>query len=53
MFSFNRFSNNGLAYKKMKLYYPVDYSRGWNPELHDYLLERNIEKTYIGYDPNF
>lgn len=50
MFTFNRFAHNGPGYQAEKDYHPVNYSKGWNPGLHDMLLQNNIDRIYMQYD---
>jgi hypothetical protein len=39
---FNRWGNTGFNYQGMNGYTFVDYSGGWNPAIHDQLLQNNI-----------
>ena len=53
MYGFNRFGNNGMNYQGMNGFHMVDYSGGWNPAVHDMMLQQNIEMVFQRYDMNF
>jgi hypothetical protein len=50
---FNRWGNSGFNYQTMNGYNHVDYSGGWNPNIHDQMLKTNIDFVYQKYDNNF
>ena len=47
---FNRWANNGINYQGMNGFTNVDYSNGWNPNVHDQLLRNNIDFVFQVYD---
>ena len=49
---FNRFGNSGMNYMGMNGWNQVDYSGGWNPQVHDQMLQNNINRVYMQYDMN-
>ena len=54
MYGFNRWGgNNGMNYQGMNGFHMVDYSGGWNPAVHDMMLQQNIEMVFQRYDMNF
>jgi hypothetical protein len=50
---FNRWANPGFNYQAMNGFNMVDYSGGWNPAVHDMMLQRNVEIVFQRYDMNF
>jgi len=51
-YSFNRWGVPGLNYQSMNGYNFVDYSGGWNPNIHDIMLKNNIDFVFQKYDYN-
>jgi len=49
---FNRWGGGGMNYQGMNGYNMVDYSGGWNPNIHDQMLQNNINRVYMQYDMN-
>ena len=49
---FNRWGNSGMNYQGMNGFHQVDYSGGWNPQVHDMMLQQNIERVFMQYDMN-
>ena len=49
---FNRFGNNGMNYQGMNGFHQIDYSGGWNPNVHDQMLQNNINRVFMQYDMN-
>jgi len=49
---FNRFGNSGMNYMGMNGWNQVDYSGGWNPQVHDMMLQNNINRVFMQYDMN-
>lgn len=52
MGGFNRWANSNINYQSMNGFVQVDYSGGWNPNVHDMMLKRNIQQVYQRYDMN-
>lgn len=50
---FNRWGNAGMNFQGMNGFNYVDYSGGWNPNVHDQMLRNNIELVFQRYDMNF
>ena len=50
---FNRWANPGFNYQNMNGYNYVDYSGGWNPQVHDIMLQQKIDMVFQRYDFNF
>ena len=50
---FNRWGNPGFNYQSMNGFNHVDYSGGWNAQIHDQMLKNNIDFVYQKYDTNF
>ena len=50
--AFNRWGNNS-NYNQMQGFTHVDYSQGWNANVHDQMLQNNINIVYQKYDSNF
>jgi hypothetical protein len=50
---FNRWGNQGMNFQGMNGFNYVDYSGGWNPNIHDQMLRNNIELVFQRYDMNF
>lgn len=50
---FNRWGNPGMNFQGMNGFNYVDYSGGWNPNIHDQMLRNNIELVFQRYDMNF
>lgn len=50
---FNTWSNTGLNYKAMDGFNPVNYSNGWDSNIHDQMLRDNVDYVYQKYDTNF
>ena len=52
-FGFNRWHREGYqGYMQQPGYVRVDYSGGWNPNVHDQMLLNNIRQVYMRYDMN-
>ena len=49
---FNRFGTGGMNFQGMNGYNQVDYSGGWNANIHDQMLQNNINRVYMQYDMN-
>ena len=49
---FNRWGTGGMNYQGMNGWNQVDYSGGWNPNVHDAMLKNNIEMVFQRYDMN-
>lgn len=49
---FNRFNQAGFNYQTMPGFQQVDYSGGWNPNIHDNLLRNNINHVFQKHDTN-
>jgi len=41
-----------MNYQGMNGFNQVDYSGGWNPQVHDMMLRQNIERVFMQYDMN-
>ena len=52
MGGFNVWANSNTNYQGMQGFNQVDYSGGWNPNIHDTMLKRNINDVYMRYDMN-
>lgn len=52
MFGFNRWASPGMNYMGMNGWNAVDYSGGWNPAVHDMMLQQNINRVFMQYDMN-
>ena len=53
MGGFNRWGTPGMNYMGMNGFCNVDYSGGWNPAIHDAMLQQKIEIVFQRYDMNF
>jgi len=42
-----------MNYQTMNGFHYVDWTNGWNPNLHDQMLRNNIDMVYQRYDMNF
>jgi len=51
--NFNRWCNTGLNYQAMDGFNMVDYSKGWDTNIHDQMLKDNIDYAFNKYDTNF
>jgi len=49
---FNTWGNTGTNYQQMNGFQAVDYSGGWNANVHDQMLRAKIEQIYMRYDMN-
>ena len=49
---FNRWAQPGQNYHTMPGFQSVDYSGGWNPNLHDQMLKNNINQVFVKHDTN-
>ena len=49
---FNRWGAGGMNYQGMNGWCAVDYSGGWNPAVHDMMLQQKIEMVFQRYDMN-
>ena len=49
---FNVWARPNYDYTKMKLYQMVDYSGGWNPNIHDEMLKFHISEVVRKHDCN-
>ena len=52
MMGFNRWASPGMNYMGMNGWNAVDYSGGWNPQVHDMMLQQNINRVFMQYDMN-
>lgn len=52
MGGFNVWTNSNINYQGMQGFNQVDYSGGWNPNIHDTMLKSNINDVYMRYDFN-
>ena len=50
--AFNRWGNSNMNYHTMHGFNNVDYSTGWNNNVHDQMLRNNIEHVFMQYDFN-
>ena len=41
-----------MNYMGMNGWNQVDYTGGWNPQVHDMMLRQNIERVFMQYDMN-
>ena len=48
----NRWAQSGMNYQQQAGFVNVDYSGGWNPNVHDQMLKRNIQQVFNMYDRN-
>jgi len=51
--NFNRWTSTGLNYQGMDGFHYIDYSKGWDTNIHDQMLKDNIDYVYNKYDTNF
>jgi hypothetical protein len=49
---FNRWAQPGFSYQTMPGFHQVDYSGGWNPNIHDQMLRNNINQVFVKHDTN-
>ena len=49
---FNRWAQPNYNYQTMPGFQRVDYSGGWNPNLHDQMLKTNINQVFMKHDTN-
>lgn len=49
---FNRWGGHNQNYHQMQGYNQVDYSGGWNSQMHDQMLHQKIQMVYQRYDMN-
>ena len=49
---FNRWASPGMNYQTMPGFQSVDYSAGWNPNIHDQMLKNNINQVFMKHDTN-
>jgi len=49
---FNRWAQPGSNYQTMSGFQNVDYSAGWNPNVHDQMLKNNINQVFMKHDTN-
>ena len=49
---FNRWASPGMNYQTMPGFQSVDYSGGWNPNIHDQMLKNNINQVFMKHDTN-
>lgn len=50
---FNRWGNSCPNYQSMNGFNNVNYSGGWNANVHDQMLRNNIDVVYQRYDFNY
>ena len=48
----NRWATPGMNYQTQPGFVRVDYSGGWNPNVHDNMLKSNIQQVFNMYDRN-
>ena len=49
---FNKFAGSNPNYASMNGFSNVDYSGGWNPNVHDSMLKSKINQVYMMHDAN-
>ena len=49
---YNPWARPGINYQSMSGFHQVDYTGGWNPNIHDTMLRNNINKVFVRYDAN-
>ena len=49
---FNRWGGGGMNFQGMNGFNQVDYSGGWNANIHDQMLQQAIEQVFMRYDMN-
>ena len=50
--SYNRWGRRGYDYQHMNGYHAVDYSNGWNTNMHDQMLQQRIQNIFLRHDRN-
>ena len=48
----NRWGQGNNNHHQMNGYTQVDYSQGWNSNVHDGMLQQNVNKVFQKYDRN-
>lgn len=49
---FNTWARPNFNYTSMPGYQQVNYSGGWNPNVHDQMLKTHINRVFMQYDQN-
>lgn len=49
---FNRWGGHNHNYTHMQGYNPVDYSGGWNNNMHDQMLQQKVQMIFNRHDTN-
>ena len=49
---YNPWARPNFNYSSIPGFCPMDYSGGWNPNVHDQMLKNKINHVYMQYDMN-